>query len=128
MDIPRISPTPPFLFIYLFFAAFIWTGDGANSQNSRIFARQIAFVNVNVLCMTVWRYLATGFYYIGREFPPMEDRRTVGEHWNIFRQHHRGIVRMKFSRSGSNPPSHPWDKKGTRFVYEAKLSKGGQGM
>lgn len=64
----------------------------------------------------------------GREFPPMEDRRTVGEHWNIFRQHHRGIVRMKFSRSGSNPPSHPWDKKGTRFVYEAKLSKGGQGM
>lgn len=47
---------------------------------------------------------------------------------NIFRQHHRGIVRMKFSRSGSNPPSHPWDKKGTRFVYEAKLSKGGQGM
>lgn len=39
------------------------------------------------------------FLLYGREFPPMEDRRSEGEHWNIFRQHHRGIVRMKFSRT-----------------------------
>lgn len=43
-----------------------------------------------------------GFLLYGREFPPMEDRRSEGElAGNIFRQHHRGIVRMKFSRSGS---------------------------
>lgn len=68
------------------------------------------------------------FLLYGREFPPMEDRRSEGEHWTGI--YLGNITEVLFEWNflvQIQSASASQDKKATRFVDEAKLRKGDRG-